>query len=151
MNRAGSRAGSTSGSVSQRCGSGSSDPHPDPYQNVTDPEHCFHLRGQDTESGHTASVVHLPHNRHHPQLLNTGEIRNERGTEMDTFLQSRSRVINAKLTLLAKDGILGHQSAPCHLHSLLKWRIIQKSMLYCHLKSIPKNLCNKKNSSLFNE
>jgi hypothetical protein len=28
-----------SGSVSQRYGS--EDPHPDPYQNVTDPQHCI--------------------------------------------------------------------------------------------------------------
>jgi hypothetical protein len=27
--------------VSQRFGSGDPDPHPDPYQNVTDPEHWF--------------------------------------------------------------------------------------------------------------
>jgi hypothetical protein len=35
----GSASGFTSGSVNQRYGS--EDPHPDPYQNVTDPEHCF--------------------------------------------------------------------------------------------------------------
>jgi hypothetical protein len=34
------RAGSGSGSVSQRNGSEDPDPHLDPYQNVTDPEHC---------------------------------------------------------------------------------------------------------------
>ncbi len=32
-------SGSASESVGQRYGS--EDPHPDPYQNVTDPEHCF--------------------------------------------------------------------------------------------------------------
>jgi len=30
-----------SGSVSHRYGSEDLDPHPDPYQNVTGPEHCF--------------------------------------------------------------------------------------------------------------
>ncbi len=35
----GSEVGSGSGSISQRYGSGDSDP--DPYQNVTDPQHCF--------------------------------------------------------------------------------------------------------------
>ncbi len=30
---------SVTGSVSQRYGS--EDPHPDPYQNVRDPQHCF--------------------------------------------------------------------------------------------------------------
>ncbi len=117
------------------------------FTNVTAPEHSFYLRGQDTESGHAASVVHLPYNRHHPQLLNTREIRNRTGTEMDTFLQPRARVINAKLTLLAKDEILGYQSAPCYLHSQLKWRITQKTMLYSDIK----NPCKTENSSLFNE
>ncbi len=40
MKRAGSGAGSASGSVSQRCGSDDPDPHQDPYQNVTELEHC---------------------------------------------------------------------------------------------------------------
>jgi hypothetical protein len=31
--------GSSSGSVSQKYGA--EDPHPDPYQNVTDPQHCL--------------------------------------------------------------------------------------------------------------
>ncbi len=32
--------GSASRSVSQRYGSEDPDPHPDPYQNITDPQHC---------------------------------------------------------------------------------------------------------------
>ncbi len=36
---AGSGAGSKSGSVSERYGS--ADPNPDPYQIVTDPQHCW--------------------------------------------------------------------------------------------------------------
>ncbi len=39
MKKAGSGAGFASGSVSQRYGSEDPNPHPDPYQNVTDPEH----------------------------------------------------------------------------------------------------------------
>jgi hypothetical protein len=34
-------SGSASGSVSQRYGSEDPDPHPDPYQNVTDPQHWY--------------------------------------------------------------------------------------------------------------
>jgi hypothetical protein len=40
-------AGSGAGSVSQRYGS--ADPDPDPYQNVTDPQHCLD-RIRDEES-----------------------------------------------------------------------------------------------------
>jgi hypothetical protein len=29
------------GSISQRYGSGDPDPHQDPHQNVTDPQHCM--------------------------------------------------------------------------------------------------------------
>jgi hypothetical protein len=38
-----------SGSVSQRYGSEDLDPHPDPYQNVTDPERCFQNFSFDVE------------------------------------------------------------------------------------------------------
>jgi hypothetical protein len=34
------RSASSSGSVSQRYGSVDPHPHPDPFQNVTNPEHC---------------------------------------------------------------------------------------------------------------
>jgi hypothetical protein len=36
--------GSASGSVTQRYGSEDPHPHPDPYQNATDPQHCLSLQ-----------------------------------------------------------------------------------------------------------
>jgi hypothetical protein len=34
-------SGSASGSIRQRHGSADPDPHPDPYQNVMYPQHCY--------------------------------------------------------------------------------------------------------------
>jgi hypothetical protein len=42
--------GSASGCVSQKYGPEDPDPHPDPYQNVTDPQHCSELTGSGCES-----------------------------------------------------------------------------------------------------
>jgi hypothetical protein len=54
------RAGSSSGSVSHKYVSEDPDPHPDPYQNVMDPEHCSQILFPRSDSSMT-----LPAERAH--------------------------------------------------------------------------------------